>query len=175
MSDQPQSGSVTSKSGHIKVTGKIVTGINIEGAASDDVLKAAVEAMKSLNTGQVSAALGIEAGEIVTGLQYLNPQAPTREDFAKDAKALRAELAALTAQPDTPAAAKHAVESLDEVIAETEKEQPVTRRVINRLRETLEFITDAGKALDTAHKAAPLITKAIGTATILYTAAAALF
>lgn len=175
MTQQGKTGGVTSKSGKIKVEGKIVTGIDIEGATSDSVLKAALETMQQLQTGSVSAAGDIEAGEIVTGLRYLNPQAPDRKNFVAELKALRAELAGLAADPDTPQEAQAAVQSLDETIAEAEKEKPLAKRVINRLRESIEFVSDAGKALDSASKAGPLIVKAIGTATVLYQAAQVLF
>jgi nucleotide-binding universal stress UspA family protein len=175
MSKQSKTGSVTSKSGKVVVQGKIVTGIDIEGAVSDAVLKAALETMQHLNTGGVSGATGVEAGEIVTGLRFFNPEKPDRDSFVAELKALRQQLADLGADPDTPVEVSNAVESLDEVVDETQKEQPVTRRVINRLRETIEFITDAGKVLDAASKAGPLIAQAIGTATVLYQAAQGLF
>lgn len=174
MTQQPKTGSVTSK-GKITVTGKIVTGIDIEGAASDPVLKAALETMQQLNTGSVSAEQGIEAGEIITGFRYFNPAAPDRESFVAELKALREELAGLANDPEAPLEAGDAVESLDDTIAEAEKEQPVTKRLLNRLRESIEFLGEAGKLLDAASKAGPLLAQAIGTATVLYQAAQTLF
>jgi hypothetical protein len=175
MADQPKTGSVTSKSGKVTVTGKIVTGFDIEGAASDAVLKTAFETMQHLQTGDVSGAKGVEAGEIITGLRYLNPQAPDHDSFVAELKALRDELAGLAGEADAPDEVSNAIESLDETLAETQKEKPLAKRVINRLRESLEFISDAGKALDAASKTGPLIVKAIGTATVLYRAAQVLF
>ena len=175
MTEQSQTGSVTSTSGKVTVRGKIVTGIDIEGAVGDEVLKAALETMQRLHTGSVSGAEGVEAGEIITGLRYFNPETPDRESFVAELKALRAELTGLVADPETPEAAKAAVESLDDTIAEAEKEKPLAKRVVNRLRETIEFIGDAGKMLDSASKAGLLIAKAIGTATVLYQAAQVLF
>jgi hypothetical protein len=175
MTKQSKTGSVTSKSGKVVVRGKIVTGIDIEGMASDAVLKVALETMQRLQTGGVSGATGVEAGEIVTGLRYFNPDQPDRESFAKDLKALRQQLSELADSSDIPAEVGEAVSSIDEVVAETQKDKPVTKRIVNRLRETLEFISDAGKVLDAASKAGPLIAQAIGTATVLYQAAQTLF
>jgi len=162
------------KAKNIKVTGKIVTGIDIEGSASDAVLKAALETAQHLQ-GSVIAKETLEAGEIIVGLRYLNPQEPDIESFKKELQALREQLAGLATEVNIPAEVGAAADSLGEVVAETRKEQPMTRRVINRLRETIEFITDAGKMLDAASKAGPLIAEAIGTATLLYQAAQVLF
>jgi hypothetical protein len=162
------------KAKNIKVTGKIVTGVDIEGAASDTVLKAALKTAQQLQ-GSVIAKETLEAGEIITGLHYFNPDQPDRESFAKDLKALRQQLADLTAEPETPAGVGRAVRALDGAIEETEEKEPLASSIRNRLQEALEFITNAGKALDAANKAAPLIAQAIGTATILYQAAQILF
>ncbi len=58
--------------------------------------------------------------------------------------------------------------SLDDAIAETGSPQPVAKLVVSRLRDTLEFLTDAGKALDSADKAGALIAKAAPVALALY-------
>ncbi len=175
MSDQPQTGSVFSQSG--KVTARnIITGIDLQGDVADSVVKAAVETMRSLATGSVSGAQGVEAsGDIVTGLRYLKPEAATREDFVKELEALRQELAPLAAAPETPREIEAAVESIDLALAETQKPEPLKKRIVNGLRDTVEFITDAGKVLDAADKAGPLLAKAIGIATMLYRAAPLLF
>jgi hypothetical protein len=145
MSDKPGTGSVISRSG--KVTARrIITGAEIEGAASDEVLKAALEVMDHLHTGGVSGAEGVEVSEdIVTGFRHLNPQAPDRESFVAELKALRDVLAELQKQPEAAADAEAAAKSLDDAIAEAQKKEPLRKLVVNRLRDTLEFITDAGK------------------------------
>lgn len=76
-----------------------------------------------------------------------------------------------------PAAAniEAASEAVDDTIAEAGKAAPLPKKVVNRLRDAVEFITDAGKALDAAGKAGPLVVQAIGTATTLYRMAQALF
>ncbi len=160
--------------GNIEVTGKIVTGVDIEGAVGDEVLKAALDTIEKLK-GSVEAGKDLKAGEIITGLRYFNPDQPDRESFVKDLKTLRQQLADLTADPNTPATVGRAVKTLDEAVAETEEEEPLASRIRNRLQETLEFMSKAGKALDVAGKAGPLIAQAIGTATVLYQAAQVLF
>jgi hypothetical protein len=162
------------KAKNIEVSGKIVTGVDIEGAVSDAVLKAALDTAQRLQ-GSVTAEEKLKAGEIITGLRYFNPQKPDRESFVKDLKVLREQLAGLTADPNTPAIVDRAVKALDEAVAETGEKEPLASRIRNRLQETLEFITNAGKALDAASKAGPLIAQAIGTATVLYQAAQVLF
>lgn len=136
MSNQPKTGDVSSESGKVSAR-NIITGIDIQGAADDEVLKSALEAMQYLQTGSVKGAKGVEAQEdIVTGFRYLNPEAPTRESFIAELKALREDLATLAAAPDAPAEVAAAVESLDETVIEAQKEKPLTKRIINRLRET---------------------------------------
>ena len=174
MTDQPQTGRVSAK-GNIKAR-NIVVGIDLQGAVGDEVIKAALGVMQRLRTGDVHAGGDIELiGEIITGLRYLNPQAPDRDSFMAELRALRDELAGLAGEADAPDEVSNAIESLDETLAETQKEKPLAKRVINRLRESLEFISNAGKALDAASKTGPLIVKAIGTATVLYRAAQVLF
>ncbi len=175
MTPQPRSGSVTSKSG--KVTARrIITGVEIEGAASDEVLKAALEMMDRLSSGGVSGAGGVEAGEdIVTGFRYLNPQAPSREAFVAELKALQASVAELRRQPEAAADAEMAGRSLDDAIVEAEKKERLGQLVVRRLRDTVEFITNAGKALEAADKAGPLLLKAVPTAVALFHIAQTLF
>lgn len=175
MTGKPRTGSVTSRSG--KVTARrVITGIEIEGAASDEILKAALEVMDRLHSGGVSGAQGVEVSEdIVTGFRYLNPQAPDRESFVAELKALRDVLAELQKQPEAAAEVEVAARSLDDAIAEAQKKEPLRKLVVNRLRDTVEFITDAGKALEAADKAGPLIVKAIPTAVVLFQLAQKLF
>ncbi len=175
MTNQPKTGSVTSKSGKVVVRGKIVTGIDIEGATGDEVLKAALETMKHLHTGDVSGAKGVEAEEIITGFRHFDPQTPTPESFVAELRALRQDLANAAQESDAPSEVQAAMESLDETISETEKEKPLAKRIINRLRESIEFISEAGKLLDAANKAGPLILKALPVAMGLYQAAQTLF
>jgi hypothetical protein len=175
MTDKPRTGSVTSRSGKVSAR-RIITGVEIQGAASDAVLKAALEVMDRLHTGGVSGAQGVEVSEdVVTGFRYLNPQAPDRETFVAELKALRDVLAELQKQPEAAADAQVAARSLDDAIAEAEKKEPLGKLVIRRLRDTVEFITDAGKALEAADKAGPLILKAIPTAVVLFQLAQKLF
>ncbi len=175
MTDNPRTGSVRSKSGKVSAR-RIITGVDIEGAATDEVLKAALEMMDRLSTGGVSAAEGVEVGEdIVTGFRYLNPQAPDREAFVAELKALRETLAELQKQPEAAADAEAAATSLDDAIGEAQKKEPLGKLIVRRLRDTVEFITDAGKALEAADKAGPIILKAIPTAAALYQIAQNLF
>jgi hypothetical protein len=116
-------------------------------------------------------------GAFISGLsfQYFDPEHPTSEDFLAELKLLRQQVADLATEPEALTEAQAAISSLDETIAEAEKEKPLVRRVISRLQETVGFITDAGKALEAAGKAGPLIAQALGTATVLYQAAQTLF
>ena len=173
MSDKARTGSVTAK--NIKAR-RVISGVEIEGAASDEVLMAALETMDRLSTGDVSASESLEVSQdIVVGFRYLNPQAPEREDFVAELGALREMLAEVQSQPGAAPEVEAAADSLDDAIAEAQKKEPLGKRVVNRLRDTLEFITDAGKALEAADKAGPLLLKAIPTAAALYQIAQTLF
>jgi hypothetical protein len=155
---------------------RIITGVEIEGAAGDDVLKAALELLGDLSSGDVSGAQGVEASEdIVTGFRYLNPQAPDREAFVAELQVLRSLLDDLQKQPEAAAEAEAAARSLDDAMAEAQKKEALGKLVVKRLRDSVEFITDAGKALEAADKAGPLIAKAIPTAVALYQVAKTLF
>jgi hypothetical protein len=173
MTDQSRTGGVTAKG---KVSARrIITGVEIEGAASDAVLKAALEMMDRLSTGGVSGAQVEASQDIVTGFRYLNPQKPERAAFVAELKELRGMLAELHRQPGAPAEAEAAARSLDDAIAEAEKKEPLGKLVVKRLHDTLEFITDAGKVWEAADKAGPLIAKTLPTAVALYQIAQALF
>ncbi len=155
---------------------RIIAGIEIEGAASDEVLKAALEAMDRLSTGDVRAAETMDVSEdIVTGFRYLNPQSPDREAFVAELQALREVLADLQSEPEAASEVEAAAQSLDTAIAEAGKKEPLGKLVVNRLRDTLEFITDASKALEAADKAGSLILKVLPTAAALYQIAQTLF
>lgn len=175
MADKPKTGSVIAKKG--KVTARnIIVGMDIQGAAGDEVLKTALETMQHLRTGHVRGAEGVEAsGDIVVGFRHLNPEAPDPESFVAELRALRQALAGLQREPEAAANIEAASEAVDDTIAEAGKAAPLPKKVVNRLRDAVEFITDAGKALDAAGKAGPLVVQAIGTATTLYRMAQALF
>ena len=173
MADKPRTGSVSAKNIRAR---SIVTGVDIEGTASDEVLKAALEAMDRLSTGDVAATETLEVSEdIVVGFRYLNPEAPDRESFVAELGALREMLADLAKAPEAASEIAAAAGSLDDAIDEAAKKEPLGKLVINRLRDTLEFITDASKALEAANKAGPLILKALPTAAALYQIAQTLF
>jgi len=163
--------------GNIEVENDIVVGLKIQGAADDETVKIALDAMERIQPGSVRAGKDIKAKSIITGvsLQYFDPDQPDRDSFLAELQALRQQLSELAGSSDVPAEVGEAVSSIDEVVTETQKDKPVTKRIVNRLRETVEFIGDASKVLDAASKAGPLIAQAIGTATILYQAAQVLF
>ena len=175
MVQRKKTGSVISTGGKV-TTRRIITGIDIEGPVDDEVLKIALEVMDRLATGDVSGTEGVEVSEdIVTGLRYLDPQAPEQEAFLAEMKALRETLAELQKEPEVSAEVEAAGKSLDEAITEAEKEKPLRKMVLNRLRDTVEFMADAGKLLETAPKAGPLVAQAITTAAMLYQVAGTLF
>ncbi len=173
MTDKPRTGSVTAKNIRAR---RIIAGVEIEGAASDEVLKAALEAMDRLSTGDVRAAETMDVSEgIVTGFRYLNPQSPDREAFVAELQALREVLADLQKQPEAASEIEAAAQSLDTAIEEAGKKEPLGKLVVKRLHDTLEFITDASKALEAADKAGSLILKALPAAAALYQIAQTLF
>lgn len=173
MTDKPRTGSVTAKNMQAR---RIIAGVEIEGAASDEVLKAALGAMDRLSTGDVRATETMDVREdIVTGFRYLNPQSPDREDFVAELQALREMLAELQEGPEAASELEAAAQSLDTAIDEAGKKEPLGKLVVNRLRDTLEFITDASKALEAADKAGSLVLKVLPTAAALYQIAQTLF
>lgn len=168
MSNSGKTGSVSGKS--IKAR-HIVTGVQIEGG-SDETLKAALELMKTLQTGDVIAEGEIEvSGDIITGLSA--PQ--TRPEFVVQVQALQQQLVELAAEPDAPDAIAGAAEEVAEAATQAQADKPLAARIAGKLRTTIELLSDAGKLWETSSKAAPLLFKAIGTATVLYQAAATLF
>ncbi|GAB4458105.1 MAG: hypothetical protein Kow0031_38690 [Anaerolineae bacterium] len=168
MSNQPKTGSVSAKS--IKAR-NIVTGIDLSGA-DDDTLKAAVELMKTLHTGDVIAEEGIElSGDIITGLSA--PQ--NRQEFVVQVQALRQQLVALAAEPGAPAEIAEAAEEVAVIEAKAQADKPLAKRITGGLRNTIDLLTDAGKLWETSSKAGPLLLKALATASSLYLAAQTLF
>lgn len=175
MSKKSRTGSITSASGKISAR-KINTGIMIEGVADDKVLNAALKTMNQLNTGNIEGVLGVEVSdEINVGFHYLNIKNPDRKSFIDELESLREILTSAQEEPNTSIETNPAIESLDETIIEAKKEKPLGKRVINRLRETLEFITEAGETLDIATQAGSVIAKAIPLTIALYKIAQKLF
>jgi hypothetical protein len=172
MTGKARTGSV--KAGRIKAK-QIITGVKIEGAASDEVLKEAMRLARQFSTGDVTAKESLEADDIVVGFLYLNPDAPAREDFVAELQSLRETVAELQEQPQAPAEVGAAAKSLDEAIGEAQKEEPLGKLVVKRLHDAVEFITDAGKLWEASEKLAPLVARAVSTAVVLYQIAQKLF
>lgn len=166
-----QTGSVTGKS--IKAR-DIVTGIKAEGTLDSAVLQDALQFLQHFDTGDVKAEEDLEASDVITGIA-LKGESLDQEALLAEMKSLREAVAELQKQPEAAAEAKAAGESLDRAIAEAEEEEPLGKMVLNRLRDTVEFLTDAGKLLEAADKAGPLVAKALGTAAMLYQVAGKLF
>ena len=168
MTTPGKTGSVFGKS--IKAR-NIITGVQIEGG-SDATLKAALELMKTLHTGDVIAEEGIEvSGDIITGLSA--PQ--TRPEFVTQVQALHQQLLSLAEEPDAPEGIAEAAEEVAVVATKAQAEKPLAASIIGKLRTAIELLTDAGKVWEATSKAGPLLLKAIGTATVLYQAAGMLF
>lgn len=173
MAQRKKTGDIISEEGDINA-GDIVTGLKATGDLSDSVLQDALEVMEHLNTGKVQAKGDIEAERIITGV-VVESKITNVEELLAVMKALRETLAELRKEPEASAEVEAAGRSLDEAITEAEKEKPLGRMVLNRLRDTVEFMADAGKLLETADKAGPLIAQAITTAVMLYQLAGTLF
>ena len=172
------------RTGKVNVNGKardIVTGLKIHGLTDDAVVQDALKMMQRFDTGDVTVERRGEAsGDIVTGIRVdlhvlVDLQAGGHEAFLAELKALRETLAELQKQPAAAAQAEAAAKSLDDAIGEAQKKEPLGKLVVERLHDTLEFVTDAWKVLEAADKVGPLIAKALLTAAALYQAARTLF
>ena len=173
MAQRKKTGDVISEEGDIN-TGDIVTGLKATGDLSDSVLHDALQVVEHLNTGTVQAKGDIEAVRIITGV-VVERKITDVDELLAEMKALRETLAELQKEPEVSSEVEAAVKSLDDAITEAEKEKPLGRMVLNRLRDTVEFMADAGKLLETAPKAGPLVAQAINTAVMLYQLAGTLF
>jgi hypothetical protein len=175
MVDEFRTGSV--RAGNI--VGKVNVGVTIS-ADDADVVNAALAQIKRLQTGSVIVG-GTISGDVNTGikisagLRHVDPENPTIEALVAELRQLREELAGAEFEDGPPREVEEAVKSLDVAAEEAGKEQPLARVVVARVKEAVEFLTDAGKAVEQLGKAGAVVANALPTALALYEAATRLF
>jgi hypothetical protein len=160
--EKMRTGSVTSRRGRIKAA-RINTGLIIDGAADDETVRAAIEALKRISTGDVSAARGIEsAGEINVGVSYKSAADSGPDEIAAQLVALRQALGDASGA-GAPAEVGQAAAMTDQIIDSMRKRRPnsLRRPKAKRVRELVDVLARAGMLVETASGCATAVATAL--------------
>lgn len=138
---------------------------------------AAVALAEALRGGSITAD-SIEAKNVVAGFQYIaDPSQATPDELRREVAALQEQLAAAIASGDLQVDAE--IEDAQEALVKAETElagdQPRGNRVVRRLKEAAELLTEGAKTTDAARQAGQALVKLAPVAAALYQIATNLF
>lgn len=137
----------------------------------------AVALAEALRSGSITAD-SIEAKNVVSGLQYIaDPAQATPDELRQEISHLRQQLAAALAAGEIEADAdvKDVQDALDEAETELAQPQPQGNRVVRKLKEAAEILTEGAKATEAAQKVGLALIKLAPVAAALYQIATKLF
>jgi hypothetical protein len=137
----------------------------------------AVALAEALQGGRISAD-SIEAKNVVAGFQYIaDPAQATPDELRQEVAALKEQLAAALAAGEVAATADvaDAQEALDKAENELAQEQPQGNRVVRKLKEASEILTEGAKAADSAKNIGLKLIQLAPIAAALYQIAVKLF
>lgn len=157
-----RTGSVTSRRGRIKAA-RINTGLIIDGAADSETVRVAIEALKRISTGEVSAGRSIEsAGEINVGVSYRSAADSGLDEIATQLVALRRALSDASGV-GAPAEIDQAAVMTDQIIDSMRKRgrKSLRRPKADRVRDLVDVLARAGMLVETASGCATAIATAL--------------
>ena len=157
-----RTGSVTSRRGRIKAA-RINTGLIVDGAADGETVRAAIQALKRISTGEVSAGRGIEsAGEINVGISYRSAGDSGPDEIAAQLVALRQALSDAS-RAGAPAEIGQAAAMTDQIIDSMRKRgrKSLRRPKTDRVRELVDVLARAGMLVETASGCATAVATAL--------------
>lgn len=132
---------------------------------------------EALSRGSISAD-SIQAKNVVAGLQYIaDPNQATPEQLRQEVAALKQQLADAVAAGAAAADADvaDAQEALSKAEDELAKTEPHGGRILRKLKEAADILTESAKATDAARKAGQALVKLAPVAAALYQIATKLF
>jgi hypothetical protein len=153
------------------VQGAQLLGGDLAGAAD------AVALAEALRQGSITAG-SIQARNVVSGFQYIaDPSQATPEELQKEVASLREQLAAAVAagELDQTADVEDAQEALEKAEAELSKAEPQGGRIIRKLREATDILTEGARVADAARKAGQTVVNLAPAAAALYQISTQLF
>lgn len=135
-----------------------------------------VKLVEAISKGGITAD-NILAKNVVSGLQYIaNPAQATPEELRKEVAQLRQELNAALASGETPPPdVTDAQEALKTAESELTQEKPRGNRVVQKLRETTELLTESTKTANAAGQLGKTLIKLAPVAAVLYQIAVKLY
>lgn len=171
--DQSQVGGIQAKT---IVADNVVQGMQQIGGD----LSAAAEAValaEALRGGTISAD-SIKAKNVVSGLQYIaDPANAAPDELRRQVAELQRQLAEALAdaQIEGDADMEDAQDALNQAETELAQEQPHGRRIVRKLKEAADILTEGAKTTDAARKAGVALVKLAPVAAALYQIATKLF
>ncbi len=171
--DQNQVGGIQAKT--IKAE-NVVQGVQQLGGDLSNVA-AAVSLAEALRGGTITAD-SIEAKNVVAGLQYIaDPSNATPQELQQQVAELQRQLAeALTdAKMEADADMEDAQDALNQAETELGKSEPHGKRIVRKLKEAADILTEGAKTTDAARKTGLALLKLAPVAAALYQIATTLF
>jgi len=135
------------------VADNVVDGVQVQGgnaASAAELIRLA----GAIRSGGITAK-EIQAGNVVTGMQYIaDPALATVDDLRKEIGALRERVEGAAEAGEFPDEndAEDAVLELSEVARELEKPAPAGKRIVRRLNNLSDILTQSGEVLQAAGK-----------------------
>ena len=154
----------------------VVQGVQQLGGDLADADKA-VRLAEALRSGSISAD-SIEAKNVVAGFQYIaDPAQATPDELRQEISHLRQQLAAALAAGEIEAGAdvEDVQDALDKAETDLAQPQPQGNRVIRKLKEAADILTEGAKATEAAQKVGQALIKLAPVAATLYQIATKLF
>jgi hypothetical protein len=154
----------------------VVSGVQLLGGDLTDAAHALALA-EALRQGGITAN-SIQARNVVAGFQYIaDPSQATPEELRQEVAWLRTQLSAAVATGELAQTADvdDAQEALQKAEAELAKAEPQGGRIIRKLREATDILTEGARTAETARKAGQTVVKLAPVAAALYQIATQLF
>lgn len=133
------------------VADNVVDGVQVQGGETASAAEM-IRLAGAIRSGGITAK-EIQAGNVVTGMQYIaDPASATVDDLRKEIGALREQVEGAKEAGDFPDEndAEDAVLELSEVARELEKPEPVGKRIVRRLNNLSDILTQSGEVLQAA-------------------------
>ena len=164
------------RAGSMKAT-NVVHGVQLQGSDAETAARL-VELARSIRGGTIEVTGLLEAGSVVSGLQYIaDPAQATPDDLRQEVADLRTKLAVAAAESGITGdpGVQDATAALAAAEAELSAPQPQGSRVVRKLGEVSDVLTEGAEAAENAGKIGGQLARLAPVAAALWQVARAVF
>jgi hypothetical protein len=156
----------------------VVDGIQLQGGDAETVAQL-VKLAQGIRSGAIEVTGLLEADSVVSGLQFIkNPATATPDDLRHEVAALRGKLERALAEgsiADDDAGIQDAAAALTAAESELSAPQPQGSRVVRKLSEVSDVLTESAEAAENAGKVGEQLAKLAPIAAVLWQVARGVF